>query len=334
MAINAISLEDYKYRFDLAAAFSSDDIKITAKKSGFLHIVDLIEDELRKKNLLSSLFVEFNLVGTILAPDTPNKLNSLVYIREGNPHFADRIKNYSDSIIEQFVKERKYTLFFHPEVFIDPQKPQVCYSVIKNAIEEREIQYIDDITKIKKDYYTKFSTDANIYIGKASFDRDYYTILDKASKIREKGIDVNDELTEFHKLYHYVIGNNISTAYVTIPILGAQTTNRIEIQNIDNIQGQGVIFLFLTIPQGSYTELEAILEEITTNLFLKLGDFVRLISYNYLFNLGLQLQNKAKNEAIKSAKAAIMSRNMSHNIGSHVMSYLKHCDRWNSVRLD
>ena len=32
---------------------------------------------------------------------------------------------------------------------------------------------------------------------------------------------------------------------------------------------------------------------------------------------------KFKNEAIKSAKAAIMSRNMSHNIGSHVMSYLK-----------
>lgn len=32
---------------------------------------------------------------------------------------------------------------------------------------------------------------------------------------------------------------------------------------------------------------------------------------------------KQKQEAIKSAKAAIMSRNMSHNIGSHVMSYLK-----------
>lgn len=32
---------------------------------------------------------------------------------------------------------------------------------------------------------------------------------------------------------------------------------------------------------------------------------------------------KQREEAIKSAKAAIMSRNMSHNIGSHVMSYLK-----------
>jgi len=35
------------------------------------------------------------------------------------------------------------------------------------------------------------------------------------------------------------------------------------------------------------------------------------------------LSNQAKDKAIKSAKAAIMSRNMSHNLGSHVMSYLK-----------
>lgn len=32
---------------------------------------------------------------------------------------------------------------------------------------------------------------------------------------------------------------------------------------------------------------------------------------------------KQREEAVKSAKAAIMSRNMSHNLGSHVMSYLK-----------
>lgn len=36
------------------------------------------------------------------------------------------------------------------------------------------------------------------------------------------------------------------------------------------------------------------------------------------------LHKLAQNEAIKSAKVAIMSRNMSHNLGSHVMSYLKH----------
>lgn len=35
-------------------------------------------------------------------------------------------------------------------------------------------------------------------------------------------------------------------------------------------------------------------------------------------------KQKIRHESIKSAKAAIMSRNMSHNLGSHVMSYLKH----------
>lgn len=35
------------------------------------------------------------------------------------------------------------------------------------------------------------------------------------------------------------------------------------------------------------------------------------------------LKKKAEVESIKSAKAAIMSRNMSHNLGSHVMSYIK-----------
>lgn len=38
----------------------------------------------------------------------------------------------------------------------------------------------------------------------------------------------------------------------------------------------------------------------------------------------IQAQNKRiKDKAIKSAKAAIMSRNMSHNLGSHVMFYIK-----------
>lgn len=35
------------------------------------------------------------------------------------------------------------------------------------------------------------------------------------------------------------------------------------------------------------------------------------------------LSRKAEMEAVKSAKAAIMSRNLSHNLGSHVMAYLK-----------
>jgi len=40
-------------------------------------------------------------------------------------------------------------------------------------------------------------------------------------------------------------------------------------------------------------------------------------------NVSSIFMKKAYNESVKSAKAAIMSRNMSHNLGSHVMAYLK-----------
>lgn len=48
-------------------------------------------------------------------------------------------------------------------------------------------------------------------------------------------------------------------------------------------------------------------------------DYIMLVKARYV----KELDDKRRAEATKSAKAAIMSRNMSHNIGSHVMSYLK-----------
>jgi len=48
--------------------------------------------------------------------------------------------------------------------------------------------------------------------------------------------------------------------------------------------------------------------------------FIMLLRYRRI----RELVEKNKEESRKSAKAAIMSRNMSHNLGSHVMSYLKH----------
>lgn len=59
-------------------------------------------------------------------------------------------------------------------------------------------------------------------------------------------------------------------------------------------------------------------EEVNTILFGLESSASRLLA-----DTAKHLYLLAQDEAIKSAKAAIMSRNMSHNIGSHVMSYLK-----------
>lgn len=47
--------------------------------------------------------------------------------------------------------------------------------------------------------------------------------------------------------------------------------------------------------------------------------FLFLLKARYV----IELEQKREAAAVKSAKAAIMSRNMSHNLGSHVMAYLK-----------
>lgn len=57
-------------------------------------------------------------------------------------------------------------------------------------------------------------------------------------------------------------------------------------------------------------------------------DKFRVLSFVMLFplsqiNLSSHYIEKARADSIKSAKAAIMSRNMSHNLGSHVMFYIK-----------
>ena len=113
MAICILNGEQFKYEFDLFSAFNSEDAETAAKESGFFNIINLIEKELKDNGLLSSLFVEFNLMGSLLSTDRPDKLNSLVYIRqEEDSGFAEKIKKYSDSIISDFVKNKHFTLSF------------------------------------------------------------------------------------------------------------------------------------------------------------------------------------------------------------------------------
>lgn len=82
---------------------------------------------------------------------------------------------------------------------------------------------------------------------------------------------------------------------------------------IPNIGGQSIGRFSITSEQN-INELDQIL--LQTFCFILLSPFIQ----EYLNNIRLQ---EIQQEATKSAKSAIMSRNMSHNLGSHVMAYLK-----------
>ena len=120
---------------------------------------------------------------------------------------------------------------------------------------------------------------------------------------------------------------------MAIPILGAHAGNRLYSPSEDGIQGQGVIFLFFTIPPDSLcydpdrdkngSVLIKQIDSLAECLYERLGTLMRFITYNYLFNIGVNLAENANKKAITSAVSAIMSRNMSHNLGSHYLYYTK-----------
>jgi hypothetical protein len=73
----------------------------------------------------------------------------------------------------------------------------------------------------------------------------------------------------------------------------------------------GAIFLYLNSK----------INEINLNELEEISWYFHGMIQKYYFE---EISNKIKLHAIKSAKAAIMARNMSHNLGSHVLAYIRH----------
>lgn len=85
---------------------------------------------------------------------------------------------------------------------------------------------------------------------------------------------------------------------------------------------QHVLFT-LTLLQSDYIRYGFISTPIIGHKILPLQDYLRSSLWPLLMDQLRYDQYKMITESIKSAKAAIMSRNMSHNLGSHVMFYIK-----------
>ena len=124
--------------------------------------------------------------------------------------------------------------------------------------------------------------------------------LDKVVVLNQSSLSIND--TEFYngiKAHFPLVENGRLVVYYFFP-------NNIQTKTKKRY-GYGGIFVvsehFLSKDEKSFF----------LNVAFLLGNRLAIKSF----------QQKIKTESIKSAKAAIMSRNMSHNLGSHVMFYIK-----------
>lgn len=330
--------------YDFASAIFDNDIFGTFTKSGLHDIACIIQKELFDRRLLDSVFIEFNVIGTLLDEKGPNILNRLMYIREGDeaPGFSTNVIKYSEQIVKELENGehdgRSFTLFNHPDIFIDQNAPKVHYSIIEQHRHSRAIlkeenpsvegaspyNVLGVMDRMDSDSEKWVGGPAKIVLGNLHLEKDYDDILETADEIRRRGDDAELVINEFHRFYHNYFADNRKTVYMSIPILGAYAGNRRGADKEIRIQGQGVVFIFFTVPRiFPQKKLNAALNDLSEVLFDRIGTLVRLLTYNYLFNLGLNLASNVRQQAITSAVSAIMSRNLSHNLGSHCIHYTK-----------
>lgn len=232
-------------------------------------------------------------------------------------HFSKNIDNQNNDFIRFFIKEcQSYLINFQVnninctnEIYyhgINLRLEDINNTVLPifdiyyenklNDLNDREY-ILKEINKIK---YSASTLIKSLNISKLNFSIN----IDPYGKISSKNKKINDKINEdsFIKILTYALNPNYKykTLYFHIEPIGL------------DVRGNTI----------ANTLIITSTKDITNYFIKKYKQYTTLAFYLKSFYISF-LQNNIKQESIKSAKAAIMSRNMSHNLGSHVMAYLK-----------
>ena len=321
-----------------------------------------IEHYLVKPGLTKNILVEYSLLSSTLEPTNPDKLQCISFVL-GDIDFKKRINTYYTESIRQTnlrgISVYQHPRFlYNIELNDSPYRESKSAGVVvnddtktydwadsigvtgtvkQNISGDGDNYKIETAPNINQDYKAgSYKKIGGMYIDAFKLDRSFNEMLNEAKKLDEECDAKPKRLIDIQNTLHSFCHRNISrkrgkdSAYISFPIYGSRASNQLpqyEITRKDGkkaLQGIGAFFIYFEPEVNLYNNLfQKLIECIMNKIAYEMGNFIRLISANYMFNLGLQLQENARKEAIKSAKAAIMSRNMSHNLGSHVMSYLK-----------
>lgn len=313
--------------------------------AGTKHILEYIRNEFNKfqqKGLiitdisLKAVYFDYVPIATILALDS---LYSYSVVWATTEEFAKQIQIKSKAIIDSYV-DYALSPSFHSEIIKDPILDSEFGSPIISVYPHTNIMDISH--ELFKD--TKISLEnvcVNIdsriknlseIVNKQWIDGAYYWNYKSTLKYNEYKQNVDNYIFKTkdpkivagltHYLYdRYLLSNdsaNEETIYFNIPIIGA---------NVDSLEieykGQAVAFCYLVFENPNKLNIADYICNFAKHISPVIDYNIKNVIFNLLYGVTSKLQEKIKKESLKSAKAAIMSRNMSHNLGSHVMFYIK-----------
>lgn len=218
-----------------------------------------------------------------------------VYITNSNQEDENKAKKWSDDSISQKRIKYNYTSFFDDVT-----------SLFQNSEEFEKIELSEIL------FSTQYSEQSKRYIiNRIEYDKD--------------GSWTDPQMIESNKSNGFIDNvNNLLCGHDNLDFIQllSEFYNTIRVNDLywgvyafDSDYSTGTkLTVFLVISEHKDEVREFFLQKVR-----KVRNLASFIRTRYTRDL----LKRNQYEAIKSAKAAIMSRNMSHNLGSHVMSYLK-----------
>ena len=230
--------------------------------------------------------------------------------------FVENFSNYYWDVYLPLL-ESNLGVFYHPDFFHTPNDDVTpALSKYKNLPDLQIPQIIIEIQEKFKQRGKKESVDfkdvsVDIYHKNESFPLPYDEFIKRTEKT-DKSYEIPTRCHLLHKLYNDNmlpgVGSDKSLL-ICLPIVGFPFANEYQ------FQGLGAVFIYLVgdvVDQIQSAQIHKVCVE--------LDYFLKSITYYYSFAVAHDLSERLKEFAIQSALAAIMARNMSHNLGSHVLA--------------
>lgn len=314
------------------------------KDTGIKYVSERIKHYLIDSKIAKNVLVEYSLISSTLNPQDPDKLQCCSFILTEEDRFRKNVEDYYTACIAETVNKFDISIYQHPQFLFDI--PNRKYTITNS--DKLKVSPSGTISAINNSFLD-IKGESGIFVTAFPLDRSYIEMTEKAREYAGKRNSKSlQRIQEYlHSCCQEMItkpavasgskdknATSLSSIYVSFPIYGAKASNqpsKYKVGQADSLQGIGACFIYFEpnpeakdkAAKAKISDYDELVENIIRRIVYEVGKVIRFISSNYLFNLGLALQDNARKESLKSAKAAIMSRNMSHNLGSHVMSYLK-----------
>jgi SAM-dependent methyltransferase len=304
---------------NLSLATSEQNIEECYILSGSCEFKDIIIECLKTINQQGDSFmIDFS---TIASSIGRNCLADFITIINQDKDFGDYpTENNLCSLAKSYntiyepLQKRGLGVYYHPDFFSKPAIPQIIFSKDANLLDINEI--IEEINKNQEpnnneNQGPKFQNiEDNIIFSNISFPFSYEKFVEYAQNNR---YSVKTRCHILHKLFDtHFKKTNKDSLLVCIPIVAYPYDKNIK------YQGLGAVFIYIITSNIAIYGVPFI-----KKLSKEVELFAKNLTYYYSFGEAKALAESSKTNAIKSAVAAIMSRNMSHNLGSHVISGTK-----------